>query len=47
MILTVSSRIELSNCETTCFQTSITTNCIIKLVTNLCKIIVSSNFLED
>lgn len=46
-ILAVSSRMSLSNCEPTCLQTSITTNFLIKLVTNLCKIIVSSNFLED
>ena len=47
MILAVSSRMSFSNCEPTCFPTSITTNFLIKLVTNLCKIIVSSNFLED
>ena len=47
MILVVSSRIEPSNRESTCFPTSITTSFLIKLVTNLCKIIVSSNFLED
>lgn len=47
MILVVSSRIEPSNRESTCFPTSITTGFLIKLVTNLCKIIVSSNFLED
>ena len=47
MILVVSSRIEHSNRESTCFPTSITTSFLIKLVTNLCKIIVSSNFLED
>ena len=47
MILVVSSRIEPSNRESTCFPTSITTSFLINLVTNLCKIIVSSNFLED
>ena len=37
MILVVSSRIEPSNRESTCFPTSITTSFLIKLVTNLCK----------
>lgn len=40
MILVVSSRIEPSNRESTCFPTSITTSFLIKLVTNLCKIAV-------
>jgi len=37
MILAVSSRMSFSNCEPTCFPTSITTNFLIKLVTNLDK----------
>lgn len=37
MILVVSSRIEPSNRESTCFPTSITTSFLIKLVTNLRK----------
>ena len=37
MILVVSSRIEPSNRESTCFPTSITTSFLIKLVTNLDK----------
>ena len=47
MILVGSSRIEPSNRESTCFKKSINNSFLIKLVTNLCKIIVSSNFLED
>ena len=49
MILVVSSRIEPSNRESTCFPTSITTSFLIKLVTNLCKIsgITSKNGRND
>lgn len=47
MILAVSSRMSLSNCELLVCRQVLTTNFLIKLVTNLCKIIVSSNFLED
>ena len=49
MILVVSSRIEPSNRESTCFPTSITTSFLIKLVTNLSKIsgITSGNWRND
>ena len=41
MILVVSSRIEPSNRESTCFPTSITTSFLIKLVTNLDKLFIN------